>query len=154
MPKNDSLKTRLSGFITRMLGWFTSRQAIWQSSSSTNRIRFLGLDGKETIISGSTAATTYVDCLNAAKLIVSTYRAQAPLNFDPQAKGGGTPKPPDPPKPPAPSTAAENLAKRMHTERRMKARGYASTVLTGGLGGGNEASANGGGTRYKTLLGQ
>jgi hypothetical protein len=59
-----------------------------------------------------------------------------------------TPKaPPAPPKPPSPEDAA--LAGDRERERRLRARGYASTILTSGLGLGDAASVS-----RKTLLGQ
>lgn len=48
--------------------------------------------------------------------------------------GGGAAKPPPPPPDPAPSDAADNLAKREVANRRLKARGYQSTILSGPQG--------------------
>ena len=55
--------------------------------------------------------------------------------------------PPTPPKPPSPEDAA--LAGDRERERRLRARGYASTILTSGLGLGDMAPV-----AQKTLLGQ
>jgi hypothetical protein len=59
-----------------------------------------------------------------------------------------TPKPPPPPpKPPSPEDAA--LAAERERARRLRSRGYASTILTSGLGLGDLAPV-----AQKTLLGQ
>jgi hypothetical protein len=60
-------------------------------------------------------------------------------------KGGGTPKPPPPPKPPVRGEAATGAAGRLRGLRKRK--GFESTILTSGLGAGDETSIR------KTLLG-
>jgi hypothetical protein len=48
--------------------------------------------------------------------------------------GGGIPEPKAPPKPPAPTEAGQNMLSREANLRRQRARGFQSTILTGGLG--------------------
>lgn len=68
--------------------------------------------------------------LRQAALIVSSYRTQAPPDFDPQNGKGGHPQVPEPPAPPAPTDAANNRALRLRQQRLIHAKGYESTFLT------------------------
>lgn len=83
-------------------------------------------------------------CRHTAANIVAQYRDEAPENFDPQAFGGSTPKPPLPPAPPDKTDASKSL---MSQGKKVKPQGYQSTLLTGGLGDSSTAS------NVKTLLG-
>lgn len=49
-------------------------------------------------------------------------------------KGGAVQQPPAPPPPPSQMTAAASADVQKQQERRNRAKGYASTVLTGGMG--------------------
>lgn len=88
---------------------------------------------------------SYESCLKRAKHIVSLDRGLAPSGWDPQAGGGSPGKPPAPPAPPVKDDAAKS-ARTLLAKRSPK--GYASTILTGGLGNaspGGQGSLLGGG---------
>lgn len=64
-------------------------------------------------------------------------------------KGGGGATPPTPPLPPSQISAAENLQKNTQRQASLNRKGFASTVLTSGMG-----VTTPGPTQTKTLLGE
>jgi hypothetical protein len=69
-------------------------------------------------------------------------------------KGAKAPDPPPPPPPPpAQVTAAEHAKNSRAEERRSKARGFESTILTGGTGAGNDNNPLGQSSLFKRIFG-
>lgn len=83
--------------------------------------------------------------LDRASSVVSSYTTCRPMNFDVFNGGGSVPKPPKPPAPPTTNDAAAGARKELD---RRKPQGFASTILTGGLG--DSSTSN---SVRKTLLG-
>lgn len=77
--------------------------------------------------------------------LLQLYLSERPLGFDVYCGGGGMPAPP---KPPAPPTTNDAAAKARRELDKRKPQGFASTILTGGLG-----DSSTGAVQKKTLLG-